>query len=71
MYGDEGALALMANQHVVAHQVVHCFAHRALADPEFLRQLDLAGDEVTRRPCAVADALGEKFPHLHIERAFA
>jgi len=60
MGGDEGALALAAQQDVVGGQFVDGLAHRALADLEPGGQIQLAGDGLARLPFAAIQALQDQ-----------
>ena len=65
----EGAAALAAGDQPLALHFVERFAHRADADAELTRQLDLVGDRGPWLPGTGRDALNEHVLHLKVEGA--
>lgn len=66
--GDEGALALAAQQQVFGGQLIDRLAHRALAHLEAGGQIDFAGDEFAGLPFAAVQALDEQALDLAVQR---
>ena len=69
MRGDEGAAALAPHEQVLGREFVDRLSHRALADLEAARQLDLAGDRLARAPDAGLQFARHQRLHLLVQRA--
>jgi hypothetical protein len=68
MFGDEGAPALAAHHYILGRQFIQRLAHRALADPEQIGELELTGQHFTRPPLTGDQPLHQKRLDLGIER---